>query len=297
MLAWLPSHWLRASCSSALAATPAGVIGGAVFLTASVLLFGTSGVYHRGTWGTRGDAILRRMDHSNIYVFIAATYTPLALILLDGTSRVILLTLIWSAALGGLFFRLFWLSAPRWLYTALYLVMGWAALGWLGAFYRAAGSTVVILIMAGGVCYTFGAVVYGRKRPESLPHLVRLSRDLPRRHHRRLRLPLRGNLHDHDLILSCSRNLWLRAPSQRGTLAVHGSTSLIVAPTLRGMLSVPEPAGWAAHQQLVGQVIDGGDGQPAHEVAANVCRGLVVDHRPVRQQCEARLVWHASHDD
>jgi hemolysin III len=152
-----------------LAATPAGVIGGAIFLTASVLLFGTSGVYHRGTWGTRGDAILRRMDHANIYVFIAATYTPLALILLDGASRVTLLTLIWSAALGGLFFRLFWLSAPRWLYTTLYLVMGWAALGWLGAFYRAAGPAVVILIMAGGICYTFGAVVYGRKRPNPSP--------------------------------------------------------------------------------------------------------------------------------
>jgi hemolysin III len=90
-----------------LAATSAGVIGGAVFLTASVLLFGTSGVYHRGTWGMRGDAILRRMDHANIYVFIAATYTPLALILLDGASGVLLLTLIWSAALGGLLFRLF----------------------------------------------------------------------------------------------------------------------------------------------------------------------------------------------
>jgi len=69
-----------------LAATPAGVIGGAVFLAASVLLFGISGLYHRGTWGTRGAAILRRIDHSNIYVFIAATYTPLALILLDGAS-------------------------------------------------------------------------------------------------------------------------------------------------------------------------------------------------------------------
>ena len=152
-----------------LAATPAGMIGGAIFLTASVLLFGTSGIYHLRTWGRRGDAILRRMDHSNIYVFIAATYTPLALILLDGYSRVMLLTLIWSAALGGLFFRLFWLSAPRWLYTALYLVMGWAALGWLGAFYHAAGPAVVILIMAGGICYTFGAVVYGRKRPNPSP--------------------------------------------------------------------------------------------------------------------------------
>jgi hemolysin III len=151
-----------------LAATPAGVVGGAVFLTASVLLFGTSGVYHRGTWGTRGQAILRRMDHSNIYIFIAATYTPLALILLDGASRMILLVLIWSAAVGGLLFRL-WLSAPRWLYTVLYIAMGWTALGWLGAFYHAAGPAVLILILAGGICYTLGAIVYARKRPDPSP--------------------------------------------------------------------------------------------------------------------------------
>ncbi|HEY6685722.1 MAG TPA: hemolysin III family protein [Propionibacteriaceae bacterium] len=152
-----------------LAATPAGAAGGAVFLTASVLLFGTSGAYHRGTWGTRGQAILRRMDHSNIYVFIAATYTPLALILLDGASRMILLVLIWSAAVGGLLFRLLWLSAPRWLYTVLYIVMGWTALGWLGAFYHAAGLTVLILILAGGICYTLGAIVYAQKRPDPCP--------------------------------------------------------------------------------------------------------------------------------
>jgi hemolysin III len=152
-----------------LAATPAGVVGGSVFLVASVLLFGTSGIYHRGTWGARGHAVLRRMDHANIYLFIAATYTPLALILLDGASQVILLTVIWAAAVGGLFFRLFWLSAPRWLYTVLYLVMGWTALGWLGAFYHAAGPAVLILIMAGGICYTLGAVVYARKRPDPSP--------------------------------------------------------------------------------------------------------------------------------
>ena len=152
-----------------LAATPAGVVGGAIFLAASVLLFGTSGVYHRGSWNARGRMILRRMDHSNIYVFIAATYTPLALILLSGPSRVILLVLIWSAAIGGLLFRLFWQSTPRWLYTVLYLVMGWTALGWLHAFYVAAGLTVLILLVAGGVCYTLGALVYARKRPDPSP--------------------------------------------------------------------------------------------------------------------------------
>lgn len=152
-----------------LAPTSAGVVGGAVFLAASVLLFGTSGLYHRFYWGPRGEAVLRRMDHANIYVFIAATYTPLALLLLDGGSGVALLVMIWTSALGGLLFRTLWLSAPRWLYTALYLLMAWAAVGWMGAFYRTGGAAVVTLILVGGLFYTGGAIVYGRKRPDPSP--------------------------------------------------------------------------------------------------------------------------------
>ncbi len=152
-----------------LAPTSTGKLGGAVFLAASVLLFGTSGLYHRRTWGLRGEAVMRRLDHANIYVFIAASYTPLALMMLDGGSRVALLTMIWVAALGGLAFRLFWLDAPRWLYTGLYLVMGWAAVGWMGAFYASGGLTVLLLILLGGVFYSVGAVVYARKSPDPSP--------------------------------------------------------------------------------------------------------------------------------
>ena len=154
----------------ALAPTHLGAVGGAVFLAASVLLFGTSAIYHRFTWGPRGEAVLRRMDHANIYVFIAASYTPMALMMLTGGSRVALLVMVWASALGGLAFRLFWLSAPRWLYTALYLVMGWAATGWMGSFYASGGLAVVLLILGGGAFYTGGAIVYGRKRPNPFPH-------------------------------------------------------------------------------------------------------------------------------
>ena len=112
---------------------------------------------------------MRRLDHATIYVFIAASYTPMALLMLEGGSRVLLLALIWSAALGGLAFRLFWLDAPRWLYTALYLVMGWAAVGWMAAFYSSGGLAVLLLILLGGVFYTGGAVVYARKRPDPSP--------------------------------------------------------------------------------------------------------------------------------
>jgi hemolysin III len=151
------------------APTLASRVGGAVFLAASVLLFGTSGLYHRRTWSPRGNAVLRRLDHANIYVFIAATYTPLGLLMLSGTSRVVLLAVIWAAALSGLVFRLFWLQTPRWLYTTLYVLMGWTAVGWLGAFYHAGGRTVLLMIIAGGIWYTAGAVVYGRMRPNPFP--------------------------------------------------------------------------------------------------------------------------------
>jgi hemolysin III len=152
-----------------LAPDAAARAAAAVYLAASLLLFGTSAIYHRFYWGPKGDAILRRMDHANIYIFIAGTYTPMAVLLLPTRSAATLLTVIWSAALAGLLFRLFWLSAPRWLYTALYIAMGWAALFWLPQFYANGGPAVFTLILAGGLLYTGGAVVYARKRPDPSP--------------------------------------------------------------------------------------------------------------------------------
>jgi hemolysin III len=134
-----------------------------------MLLFGTSATYHRFGWGKTGAAILRRMDHSNIYLFIAATYTPLALLLLTGTSRVLLLVCIWASAILGVLFRVLWLSAPRWLYTALYIGMGWAAVAWLPQLWSSGGGLVIGLIGLGGLIYTGGAVVYALKRPNPWP--------------------------------------------------------------------------------------------------------------------------------
>jgi hemolysin III len=153
----------------ALAPDASSRAAAAIYLAASLLLFGTSAIYHRFTWGPRGDAILRRMDHANIYLFIAATYTPIAVLMLSPRSAATLLAIIWSAALAGLLFRLFWLSAPRWLYTALYLAMGWAALFWLPQILANGGVAVFTLIIAGGLLYTIGAIVYARKSPDPSP--------------------------------------------------------------------------------------------------------------------------------
>lgn len=171
---WLHASWVPVSVAAGivlivLAHSPAGRIGGAVFLAASLLLFGTSAFYHRGKWSLRTEQTLRRMDHANIFAFIAATYTPMALLLLQGTSRVILLTTIWVAAVFGMVFRIAWLAAPRALYTVLYLAMGWAAVGWMPQFLATGGPVFVGLIMAGGLLYTIGALAYAFKRPDPWP--------------------------------------------------------------------------------------------------------------------------------
>lgn len=166
---WTPLAVIAGVLLIVLADTRAGLAGAIVFLAASLLLFGTSGIYHRGTWRPAALATLRRLDHANIFVFIAATYTPLALTLLAGGPRVALLSIIWAAGLLGLTFRVCWLSAPRWLYVVLYITMGWVAVFWLPAFWQSGGPAVVVLLIAGGLFYTLGAVVYGRKRPDPAP--------------------------------------------------------------------------------------------------------------------------------
>lgn len=140
-------------------------ISTAVFTLTAVMLFGTSAVYHRGTWSPRANAVLRRMDHANIFLIIAGTYTPLTVMLLTGTTRVTVLALVWAGALIGLLLRVFWLGAPRWAYVPLYLALGWVAIGFIGPFYRSGGAAVMWLIVAGGLCYTVGAVIYGTKWP------------------------------------------------------------------------------------------------------------------------------------
>lgn len=149
-----------------LAPTLEGRIGCAVYTLTAVQLFGTSAVYHRGNWSEQALAAFRRVDHSNIFIFIAGTYTPLALTLLDGASRWSLLILIWSIAVLGVAFRIVWLKAPRWLYTFLYVAMGWAALGWLNQFWVNGGPAIVALLLAGGLVYSLGAVAYATKKPQ-----------------------------------------------------------------------------------------------------------------------------------
>ena len=154
-----------------LVVTPAlsARVGAAVWLLGSLILFGTSAVYHRGRWTPPVLAVLQRLDHSNIFLFIAATYTPLTLVLLDGAQEVLLLSLVWGIAAVGVALTLLWPARPRWLDVALYVPMGWVALGWLGEFWAAGGPAVVWLLLLGGILYTAGAAVYATKWPNPSP--------------------------------------------------------------------------------------------------------------------------------
>lgn len=140
-----------------------------VFWLSALLLFGTSAVYHRGRWSPRVAGVLRRMDHTNIFLIIAGTYTPLSVILLDAPTERTLLIIVWSGALVGLLMRVFWLNAPRWLYTPIYVALGWVAVWFLPDFADAGGAAILWLVIAGGIAYTLGAVVYGLKRPNPSP--------------------------------------------------------------------------------------------------------------------------------
>ncbi|MDO8381723.1 MAG: hemolysin III family protein [Microbacterium sp.] len=140
----------------------------AIFLATSMLLFGTSALYHRFDWSTRAKAVLKRIDHANIFLLIAGTYTPIAVLALPPEKATLLLSLVWGGALLGILFRVFWVGAPRWLYVALYIVLGWAAVMYISDLF-AANAVMMTLVVVGGLLYTFGALVYALKRPNPWP--------------------------------------------------------------------------------------------------------------------------------
>ena len=150
-------------------ATAVGRVPAAIFAGTAALLFGTSALLHRGSWTPGVEGLFRRMDHSNIYLIIAGTYTPFAVLALPPGQGRTLLLIVWIGALAGVVFRVFGVGAPRWLYTLLYVVIGWVAVFFIPDLIDGAGAAAVVLIAVGGLLYTVGAVVYGIKRPNPSP--------------------------------------------------------------------------------------------------------------------------------
>ena len=142
----------------------------AAFAAALVAMFGTSAVYHRVNWRSLAARMwLRRLDHAMIFVLIAGTYTPFGLLALEGAWRWSILSVVWAGALAAIVVALAWIEAPRWLTAALGILLGWVGIVMVPQLMGAIGPLGMLLLAAGGVLYTFGAVVYARRSPDPVP--------------------------------------------------------------------------------------------------------------------------------
>jgi hemolysin III len=158
---------------TALAPTQPARFAAAVYGLSCMSLFGVSAAYHRSPPASRRRSLLARLDHVSILLVISGTYTPLAMLALRGRTRLSVLAIIWAGTIGGSLVRLAWRTtwrpAPRWLITSLFFALGWVAVVVLPQLLRGAGALVLVLVLAGGVMYSLGAVVHGCKRPNPSP--------------------------------------------------------------------------------------------------------------------------------
>jgi len=141
-----------------------------VYALSVVTLFATSATYHRVNWRRPNARLwMRRLDHSAIFLLIAGSYTPFALLALDGTLADVILVIVWSGALGGILLKILWIDAPNWVVALIYVGLGWVAVAAAPGMVSAIGITAASMVGLGGVLYTIGAVVYARRRPDPVP--------------------------------------------------------------------------------------------------------------------------------
>jgi hemolysin III len=144
-------------------------IAATIYAFAVSALLGTSALYHRVTWRPQVRRWMRRLDHSMIFVLIAGTYTPVALLALKGSLSQAILIVVWAGALGGVIFKLAWIDAPKWLFALVYIALGWVSAAIFGELPAAIGWLGVAGLAAGGLLYTIGAIVYASERPNPFP--------------------------------------------------------------------------------------------------------------------------------
>jgi hemolysin III len=155
----------------ALAPSGAARAAALVYGAGMCVLFAGSAAFHRYECGPRLRSLLCRIDHSAIFVFIAASYTPVALLVLDGATGWALFAGAWAGALAGVALSLAWIGAPRVLFAATYVALGWIALAALPELVSRLPLAPLVLMGAGGLLYTIGAVVYARRRPDPWPRV------------------------------------------------------------------------------------------------------------------------------
>jgi hemolysin III len=153
-----------------IADSPAGYVGGAVFAASLMLLYGTSASYHRIAWQATPRRIVKRVDHSMIFVLIAGTYTPFCLHV-SLAWGIPMLAVVWSLAGAGALLKIVWPDAPRWLSVALYVGLGWVAIVAASEVIQKFTGVELGLLATGGVLYTLGGLVYALRRPDPLPRV------------------------------------------------------------------------------------------------------------------------------
>jgi len=143
----------------------------AIFAASVVTMLGASALYHRVTWSPSRRLWMRRVDHAGIYLLIAGTYTPVGLLAVEGTTRDVVLAVVWAGAVAAILFKFFWVDAPKWLSAVIGVALGWVGVVALPQMWSHAGAAAVALLAAGGLAYTAGAVVYALRRPQLVPRI------------------------------------------------------------------------------------------------------------------------------
>ena len=147
----------------------AGISGAVVFGVSVAAMFGTSALYHHRTWSAPARRWMRRMDHAMIYLLIAGTYTPFALLVLHNAWKIVVLAIVWSGAAAAILLKMLWVDAPKWLAAVFGIALGWVGLIASPQLFGGIGLAGSLLLIGGGVAYTVGAVVYARRRPDPFP--------------------------------------------------------------------------------------------------------------------------------
>lgn len=151
------------------ASGPSERVAASIFAATLATMFGVSALYHRVVWAPRARRWMRRLDHASIYLLIAGTYTPFALLALDGAWRWTILPIVWGGALVAIVAKVAWVDAPKWLAAVIAVALGWVGVVALPELYEHTGVTGLLLLAFGGVLYTAGAVVYASQRPDPVP--------------------------------------------------------------------------------------------------------------------------------